>query len=89
MLRINGLDTPFAYRDLIEVVEAAGDRLDLIMLPKAGSDRDVAFVDTLLTQIESELRLLAPDRDRGADRNGRRLPGRARNCPVPRRGWKR
>ncbi len=52
MLRINGLDTPFAYRDLIEVVEAAGDRLDLIMLPKAGSDRDVAFVDTLLTEIE-------------------------------------
>ena len=56
MLRINGLDTPFAYRDLIEVVEAAGDRLDLIMLPKAGSDRDVAFVDTLLTQIESSYR---------------------------------
>src|SRR5689334_18376438 len=52
MLRINGLDTPFAYRDLVEVVEAAGDRLDLVMLPKAGSDRDVAFVDTLLTQIE-------------------------------------
>src|ERR1044071_2574400 len=42
MLRINGLDTPFAYRDLVEVVEAAGDRMDLIMLPKAGSDRDVA-----------------------------------------------
>lgn len=53
LLRINGLDTPFAYRDVIEVVEAAGDRLDLVMLPKAGSDRDVAFVDTLLTQIES------------------------------------
>ena len=37
MLRINGLDTPFAYRDVIEVVEAAGDRIDLVMLPKAGS----------------------------------------------------
>ena len=36
MLRINGLETPFAYRDLIEVVEATGDRLDFIMLPKAG-----------------------------------------------------
>src|SRR6266850_2935204 len=33
--RINGLDTPFAYRDLIEVVEGAGERLDLVMLPKA------------------------------------------------------
>ncbi|HLK64548.1 MAG TPA: CoA ester lyase [Bryobacteraceae bacterium] len=52
ILRINGLDTPFAYRDLIEVVEAAGDRLDLIMLPKASSSDDVAFVDKLLTQIE-------------------------------------
>ena len=53
MLRINGLDTPFAYRDLIDVVEAAGDRIDLVMLPKAGPPRDVAFVDTLLTQIEA------------------------------------
>jgi citrate lyase beta subunit len=52
MLRINGLDTPFAYRDVIEVVEAAGDRVDLIMLPKAGSSEDVAFLDKLLTQIE-------------------------------------
>jgi citrate lyase subunit beta/citryl-CoA lyase len=53
MFRINGLDTHFAYRDLIEVVEAAGDRLDLVMLPKANSPQDVAFVDTLLTQIEA------------------------------------
>lgn len=52
LLRINALDTPFAYRDLIEVVEAAGDRLDLIMLPKAGSAAEVAFVDILLGQIE-------------------------------------
>ena len=52
MLRINALDTPFAYRDLIDTVEAAGDRIDLIMLPKAGSARDVAFVDTLVGQIE-------------------------------------
>jgi citrate lyase beta subunit len=52
ILRINALDGPFAYRDLIEVVEASGDRIDLIMLPKAGAASDVAFVDTLLTQIE-------------------------------------
>jgi citrate lyase beta subunit len=52
MLRINGLDTPYAYRDVIEVVEAAGDRVDLIMLPKAGSSEDVAFLDKLLTQVE-------------------------------------
>ncbi len=52
MFRINGLDTPFAYRDLIEVVEAAGNHIDLVMLPKAGSPEDVRFVDLLLTQIE-------------------------------------
>lgn len=53
MLRINALDTPFAYRDVIEVVEAAGAQLDLIMLPKAGGARDVEFLDTLLTQLEA------------------------------------
>ena len=51
ILRINGLDTPFAYRDLIDVVEAAGDRLDLVMLPKAGRPEDVTFVDILLSQM--------------------------------------
>jgi len=54
MFRINGLDTGFAYRDLIEVVEAAGDRLDLVMLPKASGAGDVEFVDRLLTQIGQE-----------------------------------
>ena len=57
VVRINGLDTPYAYRDLIEVVEAAGDRIDLIMVPKVGSARDVAFVDTMLTQIEASVSL--------------------------------
>ena len=57
MFRINGLDTPFAYRDLVDVVEAAGDRIDIVMIPKVGSARDVAFVDTLLTQIETNIRL--------------------------------
>lgn len=52
IFRINGLDTGFAYRDVIEVVEASGDRIDLIMIPKASSADDVRFVDQLLTQIE-------------------------------------
>jgi len=52
ILRINALDGPFAYRDLIKVVEAAGDRMDLIMLPKSGSAMDVAFVAKLLEQVE-------------------------------------
>src|SRR4051812_19142099 len=41
MFRMNALDTPYAYRDLIEVVEGAGDRLDLIMLPKVDRPEDV------------------------------------------------
>jgi citrate lyase beta subunit len=51
MFRINGLDTPFAYRDLIDVVEPAGGKVDLIMLPKAGRPHDVLFVETLLRQM--------------------------------------
>jgi citrate lyase subunit beta/citryl-CoA lyase len=50
--RVNGLDTPFAYHDLIDVVEAAGDRVDVILLPKANLPQDVTFVCMLLTQIE-------------------------------------
>jgi malyl-CoA/(S)-citramalyl-CoA lyase len=51
-VRINGLDTHFCYRDVLEVVEAAGDRLDTILIPKVGSPSDVEFVATLLSQIE-------------------------------------
>ena len=53
IVRINALDTPYAYRDLVEVIEAAGSRVDLVMLPKASGARDVEFVDTMLTQIEA------------------------------------
>ena len=52
VFRINGLDTPFAYRDLIDVLEVAGSDVDLVLLPKATAARDVQFVDTLLSQIE-------------------------------------
>ncbi len=60
VLRINALDTPFAYRDAIEVVEAAGQQLDLIMLPKVNAPRDVQFLDTLLTQIEARAGIARP-----------------------------
>jgi citrate lyase subunit beta/citryl-CoA lyase len=50
--RINGLDTPFAYRDVVEVVEEVGDRIDVVMMPKAHLPQDVRFVCMLLTQIE-------------------------------------
>jgi malyl-CoA/(S)-citramalyl-CoA lyase len=51
-VRINGLDTHFMYRDVVDVVEQAGRRLDLIMIPKVGTAADVYAVDMLITQIE-------------------------------------
>lgn len=53
MFRMNAMDTHFAYRDLVDVVEAAGDRIDMVMLPKASAPADVEFVATLLGQIET------------------------------------
>lgn len=55
VVRVNAVDTPFVYRDLVDVVEGAGNRFDAVMLPKAGSARDVQFVDTLLGQIEQAM----------------------------------
>lgn len=52
-VRINGLDTHFMYRDVIDIVEQAGARLDLIMVPKVGTPADVYAVDMLITQIEA------------------------------------
>jgi len=51
-VRINGLDTHFMYRDLVDLVEQAGDSIDLILVPKVGCAADVYAVDMLLTQIE-------------------------------------
>ncbi len=51
-IRINGLDTHYMYRDVVDIVEQAGGRLDLIMVPKVGTASDVYAVDMLLTQIE-------------------------------------
>lgn len=50
-VRVNGLDTEWGYRDIVDVAEQC-PRLDLILLPKAGGARDIEFVDTLLTGIE-------------------------------------
>jgi len=54
-VRINNLETAYAYRDVIEVVEAAHARIDLLIVPKVKSARDVWWVDVLLTQIETRL----------------------------------
>ncbi|MEV6982346.1 CoA ester lyase [Sphaerisporangium sp. NPDC051017] len=51
-VRVNDLSTMWTYRDVIEVVEGAGDALDCLMLPKVEDAGQVAWLDTLLTQIE-------------------------------------
>ena len=53
--RINGMDTPFAYRDIIDVVEQAGERIDIMVMPKVETAAEVQFVDMLLRQIEMRL----------------------------------
>lgn len=51
-VRINALDTPFAYRDLIEVAEQAGHVLDAIVIPKVNHPGDVFFAERALSGIE-------------------------------------
>ncbi len=51
-VRINGLDSPYTYRDVIEVVEAC-PRVDMLFLPKVGVAADVYALDVLVTQIEN------------------------------------
>ncbi len=60
LFRANALDTPYFYRDLIEVVEEAGDSLDAVMIPKVNRPEDLHAVSILLSQLE-----LAMDLEKG------------------------
>jgi citrate lyase subunit beta/citryl-CoA lyase len=60
MYRMNGLDTGYAYRDVVEIIEAAGGHVDVIVVPKVNRPEDVYFVDTLLAQIESHQGIARP-----------------------------
>jgi len=51
-VRINGLDTPYWYKDVVDLLEQASDRLDQIMIPKVGCAADIYAVDALVTAIE-------------------------------------
>ena len=53
-VRINSLDTHYMYRDVIDIMEQVGDKIDTILIPKVGTDSDVYMVDCLLTQIENQ-----------------------------------
>lgn len=52
-VRINGLDTPYWYRDVVDLLENASDRLDQIMIPKVGNAADIYTVDALVSAIEA------------------------------------
>ncbi|MBC7164804.1 MAG: CoA ester lyase [Roseovarius sp.] len=52
-VRINGLDSPYWYRDVVDLLEQAGERLDQIMIPKAGCAADIYAVDALVSAVEA------------------------------------
>ena len=56
-VRINSLDTHYMYRDVIDIIEQVGDKIDTILIPKVGTDSDVYMVDCLLTQIEANKKI--------------------------------
>ena len=53
-VRINGLDTHYMYRDVVELMVQAGEKIDTILIPKVGVKSDVYMVDCLVSQIEQE-----------------------------------
>ncbi len=59
-VRVNGLETPWCYGDIIEIVTGARDALDVLIVPKVHSARDVWWVDVLLGQLEAKLGLTKP-----------------------------
>ena len=56
-LRINGLDTHWCYRDIVDVIEQAGAHVDTVLIPKVSCAGDVHLVATLLAQIEAAFEL--------------------------------
>ena len=52
-VRINGLDSPYWYRDVVDLLEQASERLDQIMIPKVGCASDIYAVDALVSSIEA------------------------------------
>jgi citrate lyase subunit beta/citryl-CoA lyase len=54
-IRINGLDTHYMYRDVVDIVEQAGQHLDTILVPKVGVPADMYTVETMVSQIETSM----------------------------------
>lgn len=55
-VRINGLDTHYMYRDVVDLLEQGGERLDMFMIPKVGTASDIYAVDMLTTQVEDAVK---------------------------------
>lgn len=51
-VRINGLDTHYMYRDVVDVMEQAGDRVHTLLVPKVGVAADLYMVEAMVNQIE-------------------------------------
>ena len=56
-VRINGLDTHYMYRDVVDIVEQAGEKLDTILVPKVGVPSDLYMVEAMCNQIETAKKL--------------------------------
>ena len=56
-VRINSLDTHYMYRDIVDIVEQTGEKVDTLLIPKVGTSSDVYMVDCLLTQIETNKKI--------------------------------
>ena len=52
--RINSLDSPWVLDDLLTLVPAIGDKLDVIMVPKVEGAEDIHYIDRLLAQLEAK-----------------------------------
>jgi malyl-CoA/(S)-citramalyl-CoA lyase len=58
--RINALNSPWALDDVTEIVAAAGNKLDVIMLPKVDGPWDIHYLDQLLAQLEARHHVTKP-----------------------------
>lgn len=56
-VRINGIDTHYMYRDVVDLVEQAGAHIDVLLVPKVGVAADIYMLDAMLTQIEEAMKL--------------------------------
>jgi len=59
-VRINGLDTPYMYRDVVDIMEQAGSRLHTFLVPKVGVPADLYCVETIIAQIEQAFGYTSP-----------------------------